>query len=65
MQVMINRFKDAQLETNQPIEFESDQVEFKLLNSSDGLWIVKVMNSSVVSVACVNINSSACACMMS
>ena len=58
MQVMINRFKDAQLETNQPIEFESDQVEFKLLNSSDGLWIVKVMNSSVVSVACVN--NSAC-----
>ena len=54
MQVMINRFKDAQLETNQPIEFESDQVEFKLLNSSDGLWIVKVMNSSVVSVVCVN-----------
>ena len=54
MQVMINRFKDAQLETNQPIEFESDQVEFKLLNSSDGLWIVKVMNSSVVSVACIN-----------
>ena len=50
MQVMINRFKDAQLETNQPIEFESDQVQFKLLNSSDGLWIVKVMNSSVVSV---------------
>ena len=54
MQVMINRFKDAQLETNQPIEFESDQIEFKLLNNSDGLWIVKVMNSSVVSVACVN-----------
>ena len=58
MQVMINRFKDAQLETNQPIEFESDQIEFKLLNNSDGLWIVKVMNSSVVSVACVN--NSAC-----
>ena len=52
MQVMIHHFKEfeAQLETNQTIEFELDQVEFKLLNRSDRLWSVNVMNTSKVSV---------------
>ena len=45
---MVNKFKDAQFETNQPIEFEADQLKFKISNTSAGRWDVDVVNSSVV-----------------
>ena len=48
-QVMINRFKDAEVATDQPLVFNNDQVEFVMLNYSTNNWEVKVMNSSVVS----------------
>ena len=51
VQIMISHFKDAQVETNQPIVFESDQVNFEISNNSIGKWDIKVVNSSVVSVS--------------
>ena len=41
-------FKDTVLETDQPIEFESDQVEFKISRPSKD-WKIAKINSSVVS----------------
>ena len=40
---------DAKLCTNQLIVFESNHVEFKLTSNSDGKWIIKTMNSHIVS----------------
>ena len=42
------RFKDAQLETDQPIEFEDDQVEFRL-SEPNRKWKITRLNSAVVS----------------
>ena len=39
------------METQQPIEFESDQVEFKISNISHEKWDIKCLNSPVVSCA--------------
>ena len=47
------RFKDAHLETNQPIEFESDQVEFKISEPNNRKWKVTKLNSAVVGRICV------------
>ena len=40
---------DAQLYTNQLIVFESNHVEFKLTSNPDGKWIIKMINSHIVS----------------
>ena len=42
-------FKDAKLETDQPIEFESDRVEFKLSEPNNRRWKITRVNSAVVS----------------
>lgn len=42
-----DRFKDAQVETDQPLEFESDQVEFKVSQPARK-WKITRLNSSVV-----------------
>ena len=44
-----HRFKDAQLVTDQPIAFESEQVEFQISNTSRH-WKILRINSAVVSV---------------
>ena len=43
-----DRFKDAQLVTDQPITFESDQVEFQVSNQTRN-WKINRLNSPVVS----------------
>lgn len=45
-----SRFKDAQVETDQPIVFESDQIEFKFSEISNKKWEIKCLNSPVVSL---------------
>lgn len=42
-----DRFKDAKVETEQPLEFESDQVEFKVSQPARK-WKITRLNSSVV-----------------
>ena len=48
---MMDWFKDmdAKLCTNQLIVFESSSVKFKLTSDPDGKWIIKTMNSCIVS----------------
>ena len=50
-QVLSNHdsFKDAQLETYQPIEFLSDEVTFEISRPS-GSWKISTLNSPVVSI---------------
>lgn len=49
---MKQHFKDAQVVTNQPLEFESDQVEFEIHASEpNGNWKVLKMNSPIVSIS--------------
>ena len=47
---MINRFKDAQMVTNQPLAFDTNQVEFMISNCSANSWKITVLNSPVVSI---------------
>lgn len=47
---MKRHFKDAQVETDQPIVFESDQVEFRISTPS-GNWKITRLNSPVVSAS--------------
>ena len=44
-----DRFKDARLETDQPIVFESDQVEFQLSKPSTN-WKIVNLNSPIVNI---------------
>lgn len=50
VQILSTRL-NAFMETQQPIEFESDQVEFKISNISKK-WDIKCLNSPVVSHNC-------------
>ena len=45
----MERFTGAKLCTDQLIVFESNYVEFKLSSNPDGNWIIKTMNSHIVS----------------
>lgn len=45
------RFVGAQLETDQPIVFESDQVEFHILEQNTK-WTITGLNATVVRLIC-------------
>ena len=45
----MERFTGAKLCTDQLIVFESNYVKFKLSSNPDGNWIIKTMNSNIVS----------------
>lgn len=47
LQALINHFS-AQIEIDQPISFESDQIEFQISNISHEKWEIKCLNSPVV-----------------
>ena len=48
---MKEHFQDAQLVTNQPIVFESDQVEFEVHTSEPSRnWTIQKINSPIVSI---------------
>ena len=49
MQVMIECFKEAVLCTRQLIEFGSSDIEIKVSSNPDENWIIKTINSHVVS----------------
>ena len=44
-------FQDAHFETNQCLEFEKDQVEFKISRPVGGQWKITCLNSAVVRLA--------------
>ena len=46
-----DRFKDAQLVTDQPIRFKSDRVKFIISNMPDK-WRIKSINSPEVGFTC-------------
>ena len=45
----MERFKEAEFYTNQPIVFESNHVEIQMSTNPDGNWTIKTINSHVVS----------------
>lgn len=54
---MIDRFKDAQLETDQPIEFQDDRVKF-IITNRETKWKINCLNSPVVGIYCIDLDSS-------
>lgn len=48
--MMKERFKEANLYTDQLIVFEKNQVEFVLPSNPDENWTIKRINSHIVSV---------------
>ena len=47
---MKEQFKETKLYTNHLIVFESDQVKFVLSSIPEGKWIIKRINSHIVSM---------------